>query len=136
MGTKPTRKPLHDDHIRFHLIVTGPRDVEKRLCSIYDTAVSIQCFALMFLSMCANDFFGIGKFGADSIGILLRVGKLNVELLDGCLEVFYLFPLMAESRLKIFGLGSTKNLPCFCCESASFLRSSLTVLLRSTDGRG
>ena len=96
---KPTGEPVHDDHIRFYIVVHGLCDIEERVCSIDNIAISIQCFTFKFLLVCTNDLFGVGKFGAESIGISLRVGKLDVKPLDGCLEIFYLFTLMTESRL-------------------------------------
>ena len=45
-------------------------------------AIGIECFAFMFLSMCTDDQLGTGKFG---FGVPLRVRKLGMELLDGCL---------------------------------------------------
>ena len=82
MTMKPTREPAHDDRIGFYVVRYGPCDDEKRFCSINDMAISIECFALMFLSVRMDDQLGTGKFG---FGVLLRVGKLGTELLDGCL---------------------------------------------------
>ena len=88
MTTKPTRKPVHNDHIRFYIVIYGPCDVKERLCSINDMAIGIQCFTLMFLSVRTDDQAGIGNFGAGFFGVLLRVGKLGTELLNGCLSFF------------------------------------------------
>ena len=53
-------------------------------------AAGIECFTLMFLSVRTNDQLGIGKFSAGLLGVLFRIGKLDAELLDGCLEMFNL----------------------------------------------
>ena len=82
MTTKPTREPVHDDHIGFYVVSYGLCDVEQRFCGINDMAIGIECFTFMFASVRMDHQLGTGKF---DFGVLLRVGKLGMELLDGCL---------------------------------------------------
>ena len=100
MTTKHTREPVHDDRIGFYAAVYETCDVEGRLCGIDDMTICIEDFALMLLSVCTDDLLRIDKFSAASFGVLLRVGKLGTELLDGCLEFFHHFVLVTEIDWK------------------------------------
>ena len=75
--TKLTRKPVIDQRVRFHLVARGPRDLEKDLRSINDTAVCIQCFALMFLSVCTMNFGEVISFllGRGRYGVLVPFSR-------------------------------------------------------------
>ena len=110
MMTKPTREPVHDDRIGFYVVSYGLCEVEERICGIHDMAIGIECFALMFLSVRTDDQLGTCKFG---FGVLLRVGKLGTELLDGCLETCNLLALTTKDWFGMFTAGSAEHAPCF-----------------------
>ena len=55
MTTKHTGEPVHDDRIRFYVIVYETCDVEERLCGMDDVAIGIERFAFIFLSVCTDD---------------------------------------------------------------------------------
>ena len=109
MTTKLTGEPIHDDRIGFYIVIYGPCDIEERICSVNDMAVGIQRFAFMFLLVRTDDLSRTGKFGAELFGVLLRVGELSTELLDGCLEICNGFTLIAKNGLGMFKPGSTNN---------------------------
>ena len=80
ISNKPTRNPVHNNYISFHVGAYGPCDFEKELCSINDTAAEIQRFALMFLPVRA-------KVLGEVIGIPVGIGKLYMKFLDGLLKI-------------------------------------------------
>ena len=51
MKAKLTRNPVHDGRIGFDVVRCSPHDLKKKLRSIYDAAIDIQGFKLMFLPM-------------------------------------------------------------------------------------
>ena len=63
MKAKLTRNPVHDGRIGFDVISCSPNDPEKKLRSVYDVAISIQCLTLTLLPM--HLVLGIVKLGAE-----------------------------------------------------------------------
>ena len=74
---KLTSKPIRDKPVAYDIRIYGVRNLEKRLCSIMYTTLSIQGFALMLLFV----------YTVDPDEFVLRLGKLDAEFLDGLFEM-------------------------------------------------